>query len=116
MKKRKRGGGEVEGERARDREEKHTQDVHEVRELASLLVLLELDVELAQTVEGELVHVDEDLLRLQERTKGQEGTEMAALGQFSSRRVDHSRPGKDVVFSPPKSITKNRHGREDGRH
>jgi hypothetical protein len=87
------------------REDKHTQDVHEVGELASLLVLLELDVELAQTVEGELVHVDEDLLGLQERKKGKEGTETAALGQFSSRRVDDSRPGKDVVFSPPKRMT-----------
>eukprot|EP00961_Rhodomonas_salina_P163225 2198428-Rhodomonas_salina.1 len=41
-----------------------TEDVHEVGELARLLALLELDVELAQAVERELVCIDEDLLRL----------------------------------------------------
>jgi hypothetical protein len=43
-----------------------TQNIHEIRQLACLLILLQLDVELAQSVEGQLVHVDVDHLRLQD--------------------------------------------------
>ena len=45
--------------------------VHEIGELASLLHLFELHVELRETVKGKLVHVDENLLGLRDKISSQ---------------------------------------------
>ena len=47
------------------------EDVHEICQLAGLLRLLKLDVELAETVQRKLVHVDEDLLGLHAQSQQQ---------------------------------------------
>ena len=42
-----------------------TKNVHEISQFARLLRLFQLDVELAQAVQAEFVHINQDLLRLQ---------------------------------------------------